>query len=138
MVSLTRPSLQVLGKTQTGIFLISRFLVNPLKNSRTTDDINKKFGPVTKLDKRNKRTSKKLTMTPFRQIVISLSFFRFMANLEQSRSRIPFIYKDFKILPQPGPQNELLKSRTRLGLSVNPTKWSNTLEQFVGKSQQIV
>ena len=30
LVSLTRPSLQILGKTQTGIFLTFRFLVNPL------------------------------------------------------------------------------------------------------------
>ena len=30
LVSLTCPSLQILGKTQTGVFLISGFLVNPL------------------------------------------------------------------------------------------------------------
>ena len=30
LVSLTRPSLQILRKTQTGVFPISRFLVNPL------------------------------------------------------------------------------------------------------------
>ena len=30
LVSITYPSLQILGKTQTGVFLISRFLVNPL------------------------------------------------------------------------------------------------------------
>ena len=30
VVFLTCPSLQVLGKIQTGVFLISRFLVNPL------------------------------------------------------------------------------------------------------------
>ena len=30
LASLVRPSLQILAKTQTGIFLISRFLVNPL------------------------------------------------------------------------------------------------------------
>ena len=30
LMSLTRPSLQILGKTQTGVFLISGFLVNPL------------------------------------------------------------------------------------------------------------
>ena len=29
-------------------------------NSRTSDDINMKLGPVTKLDKRNKTTSKKI------------------------------------------------------------------------------
>ena len=46
-----------------------------------------KLGPVTKLDKRNKTTSKKLTMTSCQQIVTSLSFFQFMANLEQFGSR---------------------------------------------------
>ena len=47
-----------------------------------------KLGPVTKLDKRNK-TSKKLTMTSCQKIVTPLSFFRFLANLEQSGGRIP-------------------------------------------------
>ena len=64
MVSPTRPSLQILGKTQEGVFSNFRFLVNPLQkknchNSRTSDDIDMKLGPVTKLDKRNKTTSKK-------------------------------------------------------------------------------
>ena len=48
-----------------------------------------KLEPVTKLDKRNKTASKNLTMTSCQQIVTSLSFLRFMANLEQSGSRIP-------------------------------------------------
>ena len=39
-----------------------------------------KHGPVTKLDKRNKTTSKKMMLT---------SFFGFLANLEQSGDRIP-------------------------------------------------
>ena len=47
-----------------------------------------KLGPVTKLDKRSQTTSKKM-MTSCRRIVTSLSFFRLIANLEQSRSRIP-------------------------------------------------
>ena len=48
-----------------------------------------KLGPVTILDKSNKGTSKKLTMTSYRNIVTSLSFFQIMANLEQSGRRIP-------------------------------------------------
>ena len=51
-----------------------------------------KLGPVIKIDKidkKNKTASKKLTMTSFRKIVTSVSFFRFMANLEQSGSWIP-------------------------------------------------
>ena len=48
-----------------------------------------KIGPVNKLDKRNKKTSKKLTLTSCRKIVKSLSFFGFLANLEQSGDRNP-------------------------------------------------
>ena len=61
-VSLTRISLYISGKTQTGPFPISGFLVKPYKknchNSKTSDDINMELGPVTKRDKRNKITSK--------------------------------------------------------------------------------
>ena len=59
-------------------------------NSRTSADIDMKLGPVTKPDKRNKTTSKKKwTMTSCRKIVTSLSFFEFLANLEQSGGWIP-------------------------------------------------
>ena len=47
-----------------------------------------KLGPVTKLDKRKKTTSKKFDDTSYQQIVTSLSFFGFMFNLEQSESWI--------------------------------------------------
>ena len=65
LLSLTCPSLHILGKIQVGIFLIPRFLVNPLENchnSRTSDDIDMKPGPATKLYKRSKTMSKKLMM----------------------------------------------------------------------------
>ena len=75
------------------VFPISGFLVNPLKipchNSRTSDDIDMKLGPVTKLNKRNKTTSKNLMMTSFWEVATSLSFFGFLANLEQSGGLIP-------------------------------------------------
>ena len=45
-----------------------------------------KFGPVTKIDKRNTVRSKKFDEL---DVKTSLSFFRFIANLEQSGSRIP-------------------------------------------------
>ena len=48
-----------------------------------------KLGPVTNLDKRNKTTSKKKMMMSCWQIVTSLSFFQFMANLEQFKIWIP-------------------------------------------------
>ena len=86
-MSLTCPSLQILGKTQ--IFLISgQSLINEnCHNCRTSYDLDMKLGPVTKLDNRNTVTSKKLTMTSWQQIVTSL-FFWFMANLLQYGSRI--------------------------------------------------
>ena len=58
-------------------------------NSGTNDGINMKLGPVTKLDKRNKTTSKEIKMTSRQQIVTPLSIFQFIANLEQSESSIP-------------------------------------------------
>ena len=48
-----------------------------------------KLGPVTNLTKETKQLPKNLTMTPCRKIVTSLSFFGFLANLEQSKGRIP-------------------------------------------------
>ena len=58
------------------------------QNSWTSNDIGMKLGPETKLDKKNKTTSKNLTMTSCRKIVTSLSFFRYATNLEQPGSRI--------------------------------------------------
>ena len=93
LVSITRTSLQVLGKIQTGVFPISgisgpSLIKENCHNSRTSADIDMKHGPVTKLDKRNKTTSKKMMVTSFQEHVTSLSFFGFLANLEQSRDRI--------------------------------------------------
>ena len=48
-----------------------------------------KLGPVAKLDERTKTTSRNFMMTSCRQIVTSLSCFKFMANLELSGSWIP-------------------------------------------------
>ena len=56
----------ILNKTQTGVFPISGFLVSGqflikenCHNSRTNDDIDMKLAPVTRVEKRNKTTSKK-------------------------------------------------------------------------------
>ena len=61
LVSIICPSLQILGKTQTGVFLISgqSLIKENCHNSRTGYDIDMKLESVTKLDKRNKTTSKK-------------------------------------------------------------------------------
>ena len=48
-----------------------------------------KLGPVTKLDKRNKTTSKNLTLTLCRKFVTLFTFFGFLAKLEQFGGRIP-------------------------------------------------
>ena len=54
VVSLNCPTLQILSKTETLVFPTSN-----CHNSRTSDDIDMKFGPVTNLDKINKATSNK-------------------------------------------------------------------------------
>ena len=48
-----------------------------------------KLGPVPKLEKRNKTTSKKIALMSCQEIVTSFSFFGFLANSEQSEGRIP-------------------------------------------------
>ena len=65
------PNLCILDKTQTGVFSILGFLVNPLStkiviildvvmNIESSNDIDMKLGPITKLDKRKTTTSKKI------------------------------------------------------------------------------
>ena len=89
LVPLTRPSLPILGKTQAEVFPISgkSLIKENCDNSRTNGDIDMKLGPVTKIDKKNKATSKYSMVTPCQQIVMSFSFFQFRDNLEHSRSR---------------------------------------------------
>ena len=61
LVFFTRPSLQILGKIWSiSDFQISgqSFIKRNCHNSRTSDYIDMKLGPVTKLVKKNKATSK--------------------------------------------------------------------------------
>ena len=65
LLSLTRPSLPDIGQNSDGgvfNFPISgqSLIKENCHNSRTSDDIDIKLGPVAKLDKRNKATSRKL------------------------------------------------------------------------------
>ena len=48
-----------------------------------------KLGPITKLDRMNTATSKKLAMATCRETVTSFLIFQYMANLKQSGSQIP-------------------------------------------------
>ena len=57
-------------------------------NSRTSDDIDIKLGPVTNIEERKKITSKNMTMMSCQQIVTSLSFVRFMAIWKPDSGRI--------------------------------------------------
>ena len=68
-------------------FLVSGYSLIKVncRNSRTSYDIEIKLRP--NLTKETKQDRKNLTMMLCRQIVTSLSFFRFMVNLEQSGSR---------------------------------------------------
>ena len=57
LISLTCPSHQIFNKTQTGVFPISRFLVNPSnKYYFNYNNIDIKLGPVTKPGKGEKAT----------------------------------------------------------------------------------
>ena len=58
-------------------------------NSRTSDDIDMKLGPVTKIDRETKQHQKNLRMTSCWIIVTLFLFFGFLANLEPSGGRIP-------------------------------------------------
>ena len=60
--------------------------------TRASDNIDMKLGSITKLDKRKETKSKKFDEDFISEIVTSLSFFQFTANLEQSRSRISDAY----------------------------------------------
>ena len=92
LVSLTCPSLQIMGKTQTEVFQISGFLVKSLTNenyhnSRNGDDIDIKLGPVIKIDKGN-TTSKKKTTKWCRQIMTTLSLSKLKAELKISNTAL--------------------------------------------------
>ena len=63
LVSLTCPSLEILGKNQTKLFPVPWFLVKSLvrkncHNSRNSNDIDMKLGPVTKLSKKTRQRQK--------------------------------------------------------------------------------
>ena len=81
-----------MDRTQTAVFPISGFLVNPFQkncdDSRTSNDIDMKLGPVTKLDKKNMATSKKFDDDVLLANYVVIVIFQIMAILEQIRSRI--------------------------------------------------
>ena len=87
--SLIHRSLQILDKNQTGVFLISGFLIKfflnkNCHNSRTTNDIDiSKLGLVTKLNKRNtitlKNTRDDVVSTNYDVIVTFPNYDRFQA-----------------------------------------------------------
>ena len=60
-MSLTRPSVEILGKTRARVFPISVFLVidQNCHYSRTSHDIDMQLGPIIKTDKKNTATLKK-------------------------------------------------------------------------------
>ena len=79
-------------KLRLGNFRFADFRISGIKanchNFRTSDDIDIELAPVTKLDKKNKKSPKKITITTCQYAVIPLSFFQIITNLEPSRSRI--------------------------------------------------
>ena len=90
-VSITWPILQILVKTQIGLFLISGILVNPLKIVIFPEPVMLLTWELDQIlswqDKQN--NVKKLVDNVMWEIVTLLLFFGFLDNLEQSRDRIP-------------------------------------------------
>ena len=77
------PSFSKKIHVQNKVFLISGFLVKSLVNKnyhnpRISNTIDINLGPVTKLDKKNTTTSKKLMLMSCQQIMTFLSFFWLM------------------------------------------------------------
>ena len=74
----------------TSDFLISgqSLIKKKCHNSKTSDDIDTKLGPITKLDERNKTTSKKFDVDVMSENCDVIVIFWVLANLEQSGGRI--------------------------------------------------
>ena len=92
IVSLNHPSLQILDKTQTGVFpdfwSVKSLIKEISHNSRGNDGVDMKRETVIKLDKRNKITSKNNAMPPnFDVIVIFLVFGQFGAIWKPNSGR---------------------------------------------------
>ena len=91
LLSLNCLCLNIWGKIQMGVFpnfqTSCQFFINDnCYHSRTRHDIDMKLGPVTKLDKKNKK--KKYDDGFMSQMVASLSFSQFMTNLQLPGSQI--------------------------------------------------
>ena len=77
-----------------------------------------KLGSVTKLEKRKDTRSKKIDDDFMPEIVTSLSIFQFMANMQQSGSRVPDAYPVKRIFSLivifylPKTENRIKKSLT--------------------------
>ena len=67
------------------------FIEENCHNSRTSNDIDVKLGPVTKLEKKITTIPKKSDDGVTSKFVTSLSFFGFMVNLEQFESWGPYL-----------------------------------------------
>ena len=100
LVSQTFSSPCVLDKIQARVFSISNFLVRFLKhrnsdNSRTSNNINLRLGPISKLKKTNTMGSNKILKTIYEQFMTYLTIFGLTVDLEQTRSCIMDIWSIF-------------------------------------------
>ena len=95
LVSLTHPSLHVLGKKSgRGIsdFRISdqSLVKENCQNSRTGDGIDMKIGPVTKLDERNKTTPKRFkgsVMSDYCDVIVIFPIFGQFGAIRRADSK---------------------------------------------------
>ena len=125
LVSLNHPSLQILEKTQPTVISLFGFLVKSLinkncHNSRTSNDADMKLGPLTKIDKKNTVTSRKI----YENLV---SEPRFLVNLEQSGTEIR----------DPSPINLKLSLITTFYLTKTGNRTKKSLTIFLQKNADI-
>ena len=99
LVSLTRPSLQILGINSPNQGVNSNFQIYGESfinenghNSRASHDTDMKFDPITKLETRPRR--KILTMTLCQQILMFLSFFNLWPICSHSENRISEVWSE--------------------------------------------
>ena len=96
-VSLIQSSPQILGKFQRVVFSFSWFLVKSLinKTSRTSNDIAVNLERLSKLDKRNKKTSKKVDNNFMSETITSFLFFRFTVDFQLTHYSIFIVFHYF-------------------------------------------
>ena len=98
LVSLACPNLQILNKTKRGSNISGQSFINEnCHNSRISHDIDIKLGPVTRLDRGNTSTSKKIdddVMSTDCDVIVFFLIYGQFATIRKPDSRC-MVYKTY-------------------------------------------